>query len=229
MTFGARLVASCVLAFALLGWMGGISYLSVLCVDEDQRRVMRAQIVLEKLDAVLVYLISAETNQRSYTLASDERHLSSYKTDLVDIRDDLNDLGQLTSENPQQWQALQKLRPLVSNEPSEFHENLTPGSKRGTTAVRGGMETRSLLEIMSRVMQMKEEESRLLIRRSQAAQPSSFQMKPVIVFCTILAVLFLAGAAFAIDFETFHETVKQLAQFWSGVNQPSPRAAFQGG
>ncbi len=218
MTLGARLVASRVLAWALLGWVGRISSRSLLSVDEDQRWVMQAHIVLEKLDAVLVYLISAETNQRSYTLASDERYLSSYKADLVDFRDDLNDLGQLTSENPQQQQALQKLRPFLSNELSEFHENLAPGSTRETTMVHGGLETPSLLEIRSR-----------LIRRSHAAEANSFPMKAVIVFGNILAVLFLAGAAFGIDFETFRETVRQLAQFWLRVNQPSPGAAFQGG
>ena len=231
MTLGARLVASCGLALAHLGWMGAISYRSMLRVDEDQSRVMHAHIVLQKLDTVLVHLISAGTNQRSFTFTfiSDEHYLSSNKADLVDIRDDLNDLGQLTSDNPRQRQALQELRPLVSNELSEFPENLTPGSKRGTTTVRGGMETRSLLGIIFLVMQMKEQESRQLIRRYQAAQAISFQIKAVIVFGNILGVLFLAGAAFAIDFEKFGETVKQLAQFWLGVNQPPPRAGVQGG
>jgi hypothetical protein len=91
------------------------------------------------------------------------------------------------------------------------------------------MEARSLLGIIFLVMQMKVQESRLLIRRCQAAQAISFQIKAVIVFGNILGVLFLVGAAFAIDFEKFGETVKQLAQFWLGVNQPPPRAAFQGG
>ena len=229
MTLGARLVALRGFALALLGWMGAISYRSMLRAGDDQRWVMHANIVLLKLDAVLVHLISAGTNQRSFSFISDEHYLSWNKADLVDIRDDLNDLGQLTSDSPWQRGALQELRPFVSNELSEFPENLTPGSKRGTTTVRGDMEARSLLGIIFLVMQMKEQESRQLIRRYQAAQAISFQIKAVIVFGNILGVLFLAGAAFAIDFEKFGETVKQLAQFWLGVNQPPPRAGVQGG
>ena len=127
-----------------------------------------------------MHLIAAESDQRGYVLTGQKAYLLSYNTNLVHIRNDLNDLGRLALDNPQQQQALQELRPLIAAKLSEFHEALAPGNKLGIPTVfvvRDGTEIPSLLEIISRVTQMKEEERRLRIQRSQTAQAGSSQIE----------------------------------------------------
>lgn len=201
MTLRAKLAAACGGALVLLCWVGLLSYRSMLHVDEDQRWIAHTYTVLGKLDALLADLISAESNQRNYVFTGKQSYLSAYKSDLDRLRDNLNEVGRLTSDNPRQQQALLQLRPLISTKLSEFQESLTirgPEGAKSDFVVRGGMEKQSLPDITSRITQMKEEESRLLIQRSQDAQKSSFRMKGVIVFGNILVSLLLGAAAFAI-------------------------------
>lgn len=175
-TLRAGLIATCAVALAFLSWVSVLSYRSMPRVEEDQRWGLHTYLVLQKLDGVLVRLISAGTSQCGYVFTGEESYLSSCKADLDKIRDDLNDVGQLTKNSPQQQPALRQLRPLISTMLSEFQEEPTLGSKKGMktdAAVRGGMKQRSLLEIMSRVTQMKKVESRLLIQRSKTAQAGS--------------------------------------------------------
>ena len=198
MTLRAKLVAACGGALILLCWVGLLSYRSMLHVDEDQRWIAHTYTVLGKLDALLTDLISAEANQRNYVFTGKQSYLSAYNSDLDRLRDNLNDVGRLTSDNPRQQQALQQLKPFISTKFSEFQESLTIRGPESDFVLREGMEKQSLLDITSRITQMKEEESRLLIQRSQDAQKSSFRMKGVIVFGNILAALLLGAAAFAI-------------------------------
>jgi methyl-accepting chemotaxis protein len=169
-------VAACAVALALLSWVGVLSYRSMLRVEEDQRWVVHTHLVLKKLDGVLERLISAATSQSAYARTGDKSYLSSYRADLDSIRGDLNEIGQLTSDNPSQQQALQQLKPMISNMLAEFQEELTVGGKKGVKAnitVRSGVDKQSLLEIASRVTQMKELESWLLTQRTKTTQTSS--------------------------------------------------------
>jgi PAS domain S-box-containing protein len=180
--------------------VGALSYRSTLRAEEDQRWVVHTHLVLQKLDDVLVHLISAVTDQRGYGLTSEQSYLSSYKADLDNLRGDLNEVDQLTSDNPRQEQALKQLGPLVSTMLFEFEEEiiLGPTERRKTdTAGREDLEQRSLLEIASRITQMKQVESRLLIQRSRTAHASSLRMKWVIVLGNVLALMFVSGAVFA--------------------------------
>jgi PAS domain S-box-containing protein len=206
-TATAGVVAAGVLALALLICLGVVSYRSVLRAEEDQRWVVHTHLVLQKLDSVLEHLISAGANKSGYVRFEGESLPSSYKTDLDAIRDDLNEVGQLTSDNPVQQQALQQLRPLISTMLSEAQPEPVSGSNEGIKpeTASGQSMRKGSLEIASRILQMKEEENRLLILRSHAAQTASLRMKVVLVGGNVLAVLLLAGAAFA----TYQETTKR--------------------
>jgi len=134
------------------------------------------------------------------SLPGEGSYLSRYKTGLDYLQNDLNEVSGLASD-PRQQQTLQQLRPLLSAGLTELEEGIIvhrPPGRKVDAARRQGGERQSLLEITSRVTQMKEEESRLLIERSQIARKSSLHMKGVIVFGNVLAVLLLSTASFAI-------------------------------
>jgi len=208
MTLRTRLVGACGVSLALFSSVAVLSYRSMLHVDEDQRWIAHTRIVLQKLDAVLTDLISAETNERSYVFTGEESYRSWYQRDVDSLRNDMNEVSALTSDNPRQQQVLRQLRPLISTNLADLEEGATNRSREGTRAgasLRRGMGKQSLLEITSRLAQMKEEETRLLILRSVTAQKSSLLMKAVIVCGNILAALLLSAAAFAI----YREIIKR--------------------
>lgn len=231
-TLRARLIGACILALALLGWVGALSYGSTLHAEEEQRWVVHTHLVLQKLDDVLVHLISAGMDQRGYGLTSEQSYLSSYKADLDNLRGDLNEVDQLTSDNPRQQQALKQLGPLVSTMLSEFQEEITLGAKerrKTDTPGRRDVEQRSLLEIASQISQMKQVENRLLIQRSRTAQASSLRMKWVIVLGNVLAVMLLSGAVFAVYREMrsrneFERDLYESEQRLRGLLEAAPDA-----
>ena len=220
-TLRAGLAAACAVALALLSWVGVLSYRSMLRVEEDQRWVVHAHLVLKKLDGVLEHLISAATSQRAYARTGDKSYLSAYRADLESIREKLDEIGQLTSDNPSQQQALQQLKPMISNMLAEFQEELTVGGKKGVKAnvtVRSGVDKQSLLEIASRLAQMKELESWLLTQRTKTTQASSLRVRIIIALGNVLAAVFLGIAAFA-----FYKEIGNRSKFESELYESEER------
>jgi PAS domain S-box-containing protein len=205
MTLRTKLAMAFGIALAAICSVGVLSYRSTLQVDEDQRRVVHTHRVLQKLDDVVTDLLSARANQRAYVVGKDDSYLSGYKSDLGRLQDDLKDVGELTSDNPRQQQALQQLRPLISSRVAELEEGIAVSIQQKTTSstfLAEILERPSLLDITSRLSEMKHEESRLLIQRSQAAKAASSRMKGVIVFGDLLALLLLVTAVLELQRET---------------------------
>jgi PAS domain S-box-containing protein len=214
-------VAACAVALALLSWVGVLSHRSILRVEEDQRWVVHTHLVLKKLDGVIEHLISAATSQRAYARTADKSYLSAYRADLESIRENLNEIGQLTSDNPSQQEALQQLKPMISTMLAEFQEELTVGDKKQVTAnitVCSGVDKQSLLEIASRVTQMKELESWLLTQRTKTTQTSSLRVKTIIALGNVLAAVFLGIAAFA-----FYKEIGNRSKFESELYESEER------
>jgi|SRR5579871_1021032 len=195
------LVAAFVLALGLLNWVNALSYDFLLRVQDDQRWVMHTHLVLQKLDDFLEHLISAEAGESSYLETGDRSYVASYKSDVDIIRGALNQVAQLTSDNPSQQQTLQQLNSRTSILLSEFQEELAAGGKKALkteTVVRKRRERQSLQETVACVMQMKAVEGELLNHRTQSAQASFLRVRTMIILGNLLAAVFLALAATAL-------------------------------
>ena len=188
----AGLGAACFVVLAVLTGVVVLSYRSMLRVEEDQRWVGHAYLVLQKLDEVFVHLISAETSQRGYLLSSKKSYLSSRQPEPDNLRDDLKDIGRLTKDNPRQQQTLQQLERLVSTQLSEFQNEMTLGEREVLIdAVGSGAAGKrsSLSEIISHIAQMKRpvdfQQFRASVKQSslywlvvnQPPPPAAFQEK----------------------------------------------------
>lgn len=152
------LVAAFVVALGLLNWVSVLSYNSVLRAQEDQHWVMHTHLVLQKLDDLLEHLISAEAVESGYLQNEDRFYIASYKSDVDSIRGALNQVAQLTSDNPMQQQTLQQLNSRMSILLSEFQDELAAGGKKAVktdTVVRKRRERQSLQETVACIMQMK--------------------------------------------------------------------------
>lgn len=195
----SAVVPACVLAMALVICVGGLSYRSASREQDAQAWVLHTHLVLQRLDSVIEHLISAEASAGPDRLS--ESYTQSTNADIGTIQDDLSDIGRLTSDNARQQRALQELRPLISaalsqlQQENSLHDNRGPVSSGEEVGIR---QRQSLLEIVSRLTRMKGVENQLLSQRSQAAQARSVQTKISVVLGTVLAVLALGIATFAV-------------------------------
>ncbi len=202
MTLRMKLVAACGVALLILGGVSVLSYRSTVRADEDARWVAHTRIVLEKLNALTVDIISQETEQRGYVFTGEGSHLTSYNQGLNRLRSDLDDLRNLTADNPRQQQTIKRLEPLISKTVSGLREELAAhgpnAAQSAPTAGHAEAQDQAMQEIRSVISAMTAEEDGLLSERTDAAQASSRRMKIVIILGNMLAVLFFATAALAI-------------------------------
>ena len=77
-------------------------------------------------------LKDAESAERGYIITGDENYLQPYKVAADDIQPTLNELRQLTVDNPAQQQRLQKIDQLILQTPRSSrgeHPGLKPRSR----------------------------------------------------------------------------------------------------
>src|SRR5271169_46799 len=109
MSFHRKLLVGVAVAFVMLVSVETISYRSILQNESDRKWVTHTYLVIEKVDAVLANLIDAETGQRGFLLTGDHLYLDPYLAAIPRIDKNLEDLRQLTSDNPVQQRSLARL------------------------------------------------------------------------------------------------------------------------
>src|SRR5437868_14677368 len=176
MTFTKKVTLGLAAASAVLVLVAVLSYLSLLNNSEDRRWVTHTYQVLEKLDAVRINMTDAETGERGYILTGNDSFLDPYKKGLGQIHQNMADLRALTSDNPNQQRALDRLTPIVGARLGELGERIEvrrrQGLAAGVTAVREGAGKDFMDQNSALIGTMKTEEDRLLARRSAELEMS---------------------------------------------------------
>src|SRR5205823_2268423 len=172
-------------ASAVLVLVAVLSYISLVQNGEHRRWVTHTYQVLEKLDAVRTNMTDAETGERGYILTGHDSFLTPYRTGLNEIHQNLGELRVLTGDNLIQQHALDRLTPIVVARLGELEERIQvrrrQGLAAGVSAVREGAGKELMDQIRTLIATMKEEENRLLTRRSAELETSSRRTKTVIV------------------------------------------------
>ena len=83
-----------------------LGYRSAQKLDDDRRMVTQTHEVIGSLETLLSTLKDAETGQRGYLLAEDEKYLKPYNDALKRVEGELARLKELTSDNPDQQSRL---------------------------------------------------------------------------------------------------------------------------
>jgi CHASE3 domain sensor protein len=135
MTLSSKAIAACPLM--TLPGLGIISYRSTVRNEEDRGSVTHTHLVVEKLQAVLIDLIQADSGQRGYLLTGDEKYLEPYKASLDRVHRDIEGVKKLTSDNPRQQEAIQQLEPFVAATIAGFEDRIEPETKRTVGCSRG--------------------------------------------------------------------------------------------
>lgn len=211
MTFRRKLIAGLATAGTALFVVAVLTILSSMNSTKDRMWVNHTHVVLETLESLEIEVLDAETFQRAFLLTGDNSYLTDYQSALDGLRRKVQDLRELTADNPRQQAAVNSLDALidakVANLRSHVRARVEEGLESGIAAVEGGSGSRLTKQVRTAVSSMKQEEERLLAIRTGELEVSSRNTRFMIVAGETLGFVFLFAAGLVI-----HQEMKKRAQ-----------------
>jgi PAS domain S-box-containing protein len=177
----------------------GISYWNTRRVVADEQWVLRARQVIETLDELRATASEAEASQRGFVITGGATYLDTYETAAGEIRNQLDELYQLTADNPPQQQRIEALKTPVERRLDRLQENLDIRRDQGFEAARdivAAEEGRLLMsDVKDRVNELKDTEKSVLATRVADARAS---LRTKLVTNVIGTLLGIAVTVFAL-------------------------------
>src|SRR5262249_5741385 len=159
-------------------------------------RVEQSWRVLKELGDVSNRLLTAELRQRNYLLSRDESELEMSHAAAGAITRELEDLRQLTRDNPTHQQRLTALASLVAKAEAERQKTIDlRHNQRGAVALPQaleGQDKQALNDISQIIAEMEGEEQELLRHRHEALGTTSQRMILLVGVRNFLALIFVA-------------------------------------
>ncbi len=166
-------LALVIIFFAVTGF---IAYWNTLNISQSSRLVTHTHDVITTLDDLSLLMKDAETGQRGYILAGDEKYLRPYTEALAHIEEKLTAIERLTNDNANQQNRIPVLRQHIRNKLHELEETITLRRTRGFTEALGLVLTdkgKGEMDIIrTQVSAMQEEEFLLRSERLEDMQES---------------------------------------------------------
>ena len=191
-------------ALAALVGIGAFSFLSLSRLKNTSNQVEHTYKVINKLGTLLSQLTDAETGQRGYLLTGEIRYLKPYNNAIASIDQNLDELQELTANNPDQQQHMTQLSPLITFKLAELKETITLRQSQGYEAALRIVKTdrgkQAMEEIRAIVKVMEDEELQLLKQRSDEQQ---VQRTLLTILGSLIGVLSLAGAVLLLNRNVF--------------------------
>ena len=163
---------------ALLFLVGNaiISFWSLATLYKNNSLVIHTLDVLEKIETVRAGITSAEANQRGYLLTGNTEFILPYEQALVDLGPVVQQLAELTSDNPEQTRNFATLRPAIDERVRLLRETVRIRNESGLDALvtggtleRGRIEMQKLLGAISSIETI---EKNLLAARTEQSRQS---------------------------------------------------------
>ncbi|MBV8470622.1 MAG: CHASE3 domain-containing protein [Burkholderiaceae bacterium] len=197
-TFGKKIALSFSLAFAMLAVIGIVSYRSVDALTKTSYSVTHTHQVLEHVSSVLSQLKDAETGQRGYLLTGDDNYLDPFRTGTAGTPKLLQDLRELTADNPNQQRRLDAVAPLVEAKFAELRRTVELRRQSGLDAalkvVLTGEGKHVMDDIRQLADQMEREERELLKQRADEVESAAVSARATILWGTFVCLLVTAAA-----------------------------------
>jgi signal transduction histidine kinase/DNA-binding response OmpR family regulator/CHASE3 domain sensor protein len=121
-----------VLVFFLIS--GAVAYLNIQTLREDNQRIVHSQQVITTLDEVLSTMQDAETGQRGFLLTDDEHYLEPYNAAQLAVGPQLNELSELTRDNPRQQNRIGPLKLHIDAKFAELKQTIDLRRTQGSDA-----------------------------------------------------------------------------------------------
>jgi len=178
----------------LVATIGIIAYRATSELTESAAWVTHTHQVKETLADTLSELKDAETGQRGFVLTGEERYLEPYTTatKLIDKR--IQELQELTADNPKQQRRIATLQSLAAQKLAELAETIALRRQRGERAAVEVVLTdrgkKAMDEIRLVTTEIAAEESQLLKQRDQEAKATArFSSLSMIVGGLVILIL----------------------------------------
>lgn len=187
----------------LLSIMGGISYWNTTRLIDTVRWVTHTYKVLEELENVLTNITIVESSGRGYVITGKEQYLEPSQTAIIAVNQGIEELRQLTLDNPNQQRRLNSLRSLIDSRSAVIAETINLRRTKGFAAASKLVSTdkgKKLMEqIRALIAQMENEERFLLQKRSRSAAANTRNVTLTVASGSILAFGLIPLASFIIN------------------------------
>jgi PAS domain S-box-containing protein len=207
MAFKSKLVAAFGTALAILVCVGALSYLKVRQDDEEKNWVDHTHLVIEKIASFQIDLGAAGTRERAYFTTGDQSDLDRCEEAIARLTAEFRELEALTLDNQEQQRRINELGPLVAARLNQLQGRVDLRKIKGAqapaalAAAQPGSFRPTREQIDRLIADLKQEETRLLVGRAATASSSGHQVKVAIIGGYSLGLLFLLGAAVAVQHE----------------------------
>src|SRR6267143_3257603 len=176
-----------------------VTYINVGEIRQADNWVAHTLEVRQALDALLGAIVTAETTERGFALTGKQSYVDQYDYAAAEARSKLKALRELTADNAEQQQRLQRAQAEIERK-FEFMDRVIATQRSGGVAAsqrlieRGGGV--AIMEaVRGAIEELDREENRLLaLRNADATRSAAAAVAGIAVF--ILGILVLAVAVF---------------------------------
>ena len=171
-----------------------LSYRSIIQLNLDIDWVMHTEEVQHNMHELLSSVKDAETGQRGFVITGHDSYLEPYNNALRDIDVILRDLRELTADNPNQQERLDRLEPLIGEKLTELKATIdarrSDGFEAAQTIVNTDAGKQTMDEIRDLIDAMTQEEILLLAQREAATDAATQRTYFSIIGGGVVAVIF---------------------------------------
>jgi PAS domain S-box-containing protein len=208
-------------ALLFLGTIGIVSYLSVVSLNDNARLVTHSHEVTSELDQLLAAANAAEAAQRGYIINGGDQFLTTFEQTVVTANELVEHVATLVADNPEQTARLRPLEDALDARIARSREVIGIRRVGGFDAVQNqivaGRGVALQQHLRERVEDIRSAEQALLAQREKQTQSSVERTEAVIIGGSVLALIFVGLALFAIrrDFAGRERAETELNQFFS--------------
>ncbi len=194
------------LALAILAMLGWLTYRDIAAARAAAQEVDHTYMVLQKLDELFSSLKDAETGQRGYVITGENAYLEPYNRAVDEFNRRLSALLNLTKGNPRQEKTLAAIDLVMRKKLDTLKEAIdirrAKGQRAAMLLVETGLGEKLMDDIRGKVVQARDEETRMLAVRSAARETAARRL--------IGAILAGGGLSFALLLATFFLLRKEI-------------------
>lgn len=201
-TFGRKLALGFTLSFVLLLAIGSVAYRGTTSLARTSYLVEHTRGVLEHITDVMSAMRDAETGQRGFVITGDEAYLEPYQKGIVDVDRAMQQLRELTSDNPNQQRRLDEAGEIVAAKLAELKRTVevrkAAGFDETLQLVRSGRGKSSMDDLRRVLREMEREERDLLKRRADEVESTVSTTRLGIAVGTLLSLLIVSATGVTI-------------------------------
>lgn len=200
LNIGTKLIAGFSVGLLALLIVSAVTFTSVTKMNDNAFWVDHTHEVLAELEEVVSLLKDAETGQRGYLITGEDRYQEPYVLALPEISMAIDEVQELTSDNPVQQQRIAQLRPLVQAKLDELQETIDLRTNEGFEAALAVVLTDAGKQVMDDIRgvisEMDAEERSLLVVRAASSDSAARSAKTAIIVGSIIAFIVVGAIAF---------------------------------